>query len=517
VRVFVLGIDGLTFQVLDPLIEKGHLPGFARLKKEGAWGILRSTIPPVTPAAWMSIATGLRPAKHGALDFLDVDWQCNGIRLSPITRRKSGRAIWDILSGYNRRVAVVNVPCTYPPDPVNGIMVSGFSTPSQESSFTHPGEFQQELFSLVPDYQIDIKGVEQYEEYSNDELLSLVHKMTDGRIKFLHLLLEHDDWDFVFFTMVGPDRLQHPLWEELISGKSARLISYYRRLDDVVLQVMDWLGDDSLLLVLSDHGFRGANRLCNINQLLSNHGLTVLKPYVRFRNTVVSLLDRLKLKNLIEPIYLAVVSQQPKKARLASERLLSDSKMWALTYAGSVYASLFFSPSVAVIEQEQILAAIVAELRDIGAVGPEEVFAGGTLNSVLGFMNNSVSNSGGPQAILLARPPWAFQGRPRPEGIAQSIRTGGTHDMEGCLLAWGKGVKAGLFTQLASVYDIAPTILYVFDLPIESDFDGHPLTDLFTFQHQIYIHDKTTGAIWGKAQRSDNVLRKIDKLLEETQ
>ena len=268
-RVFVLGIDGLTYSILDPLIDKGHLPGFRRLKQEGAWGGLRSTIPPVTPAAWMSIATGLKPAQHGALDFLDVDWQGDDARLSPVTRRKSGRAIWEILRDYNRRVAVANVPCTYPPDPVNGIMVSGFSIPSQESSFTHPIEFQRELFSAVPEYQIDITKVDQDQGYSTEDLLSRVNKMTDGRIELLHLILERDDWDFVFFTLVGPDRLQHPCWQELISGNSTPLIDYFRRLDDVLLQVMDWLGDDGLLLVLSDHGFRGTNRLCNINQLLS--------------------------------------------------------------------------------------------------------------------------------------------------------------------------------------------------------------------------------------------------------
>jgi predicted AlkP superfamily phosphohydrolase/phosphomutase len=522
VKVFVLGIDGLTFKILDPLIENEQLPGFRRLMREGAWGILKSTIPPITPAAWMSIATGLKPAKHGVLDFLDVYWQDNHVQLSPVTRRKFAPAIWDILSSYKRRVAVINVPCTYPPDSVNGIMVSGFSTPSQQSSFTHPIGFQQELFRLVPDYQIDITKAEQYADYSNDELPSLVHRMTDGRIKLLHLVLEREEWDFVFFTVVGSDRLQHPLWKELVSPSvSDQLVEYYRRLDGVLLQVMDWLGDDGLLFVLSDHGFRGANRLFNINQLQANLGWTKIKSSIRFRNSLTSYLSKLKLKRAVEALY-STVAPQPQKAQLASDRLLStiavdESKVWALTYAGSVYASLFFSPSVSVTERHKILGTITAELRKTGVVASEDVFADDTLDSVLGLGDESSVDWGGPQAILLARRPWAFQGRPQSSGVVKAIETVGIHDLEGCLMVWGKGVKPAPLVQSASVYDIAPTILYALDLPLESDFDGRPLTSLFTSQHQVLMRDKTTGAIWAEVQRSETVQRKVNRLLKETQ
>lgn len=521
-KVFVFGIDGLTFKILDPLIENGHLPGFRRLMREGAWGVLKSTIPPITPAAWMSIATGLKPAKHGVLDFLDVYWQDNRVQLSPVTRRKFAPAIWDILSSYERRVAVVNVPCTYPPDPVNGIMVSGFSTPSQQSSFTHPVGFQQELLQLVPGYQIDITKAEQYADYNNEELPSLVNRMTDGRIKLLHLVLEREDWDFVFFTMVGSDRLQHSLWNDLVSlSGSDQLIGYYRRLDEVLLQVMDWLDEDGLLFVLSDHGFRGADRLFNINQLQATLGWTKIKSATRFRNSVVSFLSKLKLKRAVEAIYSTLI-HQPQKAQLASDRLLStiaveESKVWALTYAGSVYASLFFSPSVSVTERHKILAAITTELQKAGVVASQEIFAGSTLDSVLGLGEESRVNWGGPQAIVLASPPWAFQGRPRSDGLVKAIEPIGIHDLEGCLLVWGKGVKPAPLAESASVYDIAPTILYTLGLPLESDFDGRPLTSLFAYQHQISMRDKPTGAVWAEVQRSATVERKISRLLEQTQ
>jgi predicted AlkP superfamily phosphohydrolase/phosphomutase len=249
-RVFVLGIDGLTFRVLNPLIENGHLPNFLSLKQDGAWGILRSTVPPITPAAWMSIATGLKPAKHGVLDFLDVEWIENQINLSLVTRRKSGQAIWDILSSYDRQVAVVNVPCTYPPDEVNGVMVSGFSAPGLDSSFTYPRAFRDELLKVIPDYQIDFVRHDQSETFTEEELLRLVQNMTDRRVELLDLIMRREAWDFIFFTFVGPDRLQHELLDQIIEGKSPELIDYYRRLDSILGRVMNWIGDDGVLLIV---------------------------------------------------------------------------------------------------------------------------------------------------------------------------------------------------------------------------------------------------------------------------
>src|SRR5579885_3471529 len=123
-RVLLFGIDGLAFRVLDPMIERGLLPNFARLRDEGTWGILRSTTPPMTPPAWMSIATGLLPAGHGVYDFWGYEQKKEGDSLYEgsdksdainrvatakgeqekgerptayvMTHRKGGKAVWNI-------------------------------------------------------------------------------------------------------------------------------------------------------------------------------------------------------------------------------------------------------------------------------------------------------------------------------------------------------------------------------------------------------------------------------------
>src|SRR5438874_8661328 len=159
-RTVLFGVDGLSFRVLRPLMQRGELPNFQKLRDAGCEAILESKFPPLTPAAWTSISTGMKPAVHGVYDFWEYDEQQEPgtLRQAHIqTHRKGRKAIWNILSEYGKRVLVMNVPVTYPPEAVNGIMISGYMTPSSETDFTYPTAFKRELYRVVPDYQIDLE------------------------------------------------------------------------------------------------------------------------------------------------------------------------------------------------------------------------------------------------------------------------------------------------------------------------------------------------------------------------
>ena len=107
-RVFLFGVDGLTFRILCPLIERGLLPNFQKLQELGVQGILRSTVPPLTPPAWMSIATGMSPAQHGIYDFWRYDYTNQRSQMHIVTRRFGGKAIWNLLSEWGKAVVVAN-------------------------------------------------------------------------------------------------------------------------------------------------------------------------------------------------------------------------------------------------------------------------------------------------------------------------------------------------------------------------------------------------------------------------
>ena len=205
-RVFLFGVDGLTFRILHPMMERGLLPNFQKLCNGGVEGILKSTIPPLTPPAWMSISTGLSPAKHGVYDFWQYEQTEHGPRAQVMTHRKGGKAIWNVLSESGKRVVVANIPMTYPAEPVNGIMLSGYMTPDMKAGVTFPAAFKEELFRAVPDYQIDLNPAIDREQ--SGAMLIETLKMTRTRIAMLRLLLEQA-WDFFFIVFTGADRLQH--------------------------------------------------------------------------------------------------------------------------------------------------------------------------------------------------------------------------------------------------------------------------------------------------------------------
>src|SRR5260370_12362785 len=267
-RTVIFGVDGLTFRILRPLIERGDLPNFARLQREGVTSDFISTTCPLTPPAWMSIVTGLRPAKHGVFDFWEFDTALSKPTARSITRRKGGKAIWNILSEYGKLVVVLNIPFTYPPEAVNGIMVSGVMTPDASSSYTFPLSFKEELYKVVPDYRIDLS----HDHMSTKVLYDQVMHMTEKRIQLQEHLLSEHEWDFAFLCYVGPDRIQHRLWDTIMT-LSHDATRYYRLLDDALGHVLGHLTPEDMLFVVSDHGFVGASRRFYINEYLYRQNL----------------------------------------------------------------------------------------------------------------------------------------------------------------------------------------------------------------------------------------------------
>src|SRR5579875_79066 len=267
-RTVIFGVDGLSFRILRPLIERGNLPNFARLQREGVEAELLSTVPPMTPPAWMSLVTGLKPAKHGVFDFWEFDVTSPTLQSRPVTHRKGGKAIWNILSEYGKRVIVLNVPITYPPEPVNGVMVSGLMTPGASLPFTYPHGFKDELYKIVPAYRIDLSLEKTSPGYFTDAVLD----MTEKRIRLQEHLLSEYEWDFAFLSYVGPDRLQHRIWDtiEMLDHDST---AYFRLLDDALGRVLNRLTSQDVLFLASDHGFVGARKWFYINELLCREHL----------------------------------------------------------------------------------------------------------------------------------------------------------------------------------------------------------------------------------------------------
>jgi predicted AlkP superfamily phosphohydrolase/phosphomutase len=127
-RLLVIGIDGASWDYIDPLIAAGELPNLARLRREGASARLRSVPCHFTPPAWTTMFTGMLPPRTGVYSFGSWDPETRTFR-TVSARDVAVPALWDVASAAGLRVASVGVPVTYPARAIHGVQVGGLDTP----------------------------------------------------------------------------------------------------------------------------------------------------------------------------------------------------------------------------------------------------------------------------------------------------------------------------------------------------------------------------------------------------
>lgn len=283
-RVFLLGLDGATFTLLRPWAEEGRLPTIARLMAEGAHGPLISTVPPVTPVAWTSMVTGVYPGKHGIFGFVKSrpgSYECDVVT----SRDRRRPAIWNLLDRAGLRSIVVDVPFTYPPEPINGVMVAGMGTPDVASEFVHPRLLRDTILKEFGPYPLDIS-------YRGDipALLDDAHRLTEHRLALIRFLMREFDWHFSMLALTATDRLQHVLWacvdprhSRYTAEESRRhrpaILGYYKKLDEMIAELLNTgLSRDAVFLIASDHGFGPMERRqkLSLHRWLQQEGLLVL-------------------------------------------------------------------------------------------------------------------------------------------------------------------------------------------------------------------------------------------------
>lgn len=522
-RTIIFGVDGLTFRVLHPLIERGDLPNFQRLKQEGCEVVLESKYPPLTSPAWISLSTGLKPAHHGVYDFWEYEEQQEGgtARKARVqTRRKAGKAVWNILSEYGKQVLVINVPMTYPPEAVNGIMISGYMTPSSDVDFTYPTSFKEELYRAVPDYQIDLElhGI-WGKPRASELLIDATLRMTERRINLMMHLLKEKPWDFCYVAFVGPDRLQHSLWKE-ISALETRATEYFRLLDHSLGLILEQLGSDDCLFIVSDHGFQGATTTFAINEYLHSKKLLSLNSSDQ-RNRASRYAD---LKHILKQMGLISVARKAKntlkgygvlKPHFTNfyQPMLTDID-WERTIAyvpsasgyGGGYVNIFFKDDF----PAESLTELAEDLkRQVDPKSGKPLVNTAYTNEVFGIGPYAPRE---PHLLVLPSEGITFRmdlGNKRFWDDTKKIA--GTHQKDGVLYAYGSGIKRGFKAPDAEIYDLVPTVLHSMGLPLPYAFDGRVLNELFVEGKQV---EQIPGAVDKDATKGGLTRHKLNKLLE---
>jgi len=546
-KVLFIGLDGATFDVLDPLIAKGLMPRLQKFTSEGVRGLLETTIPPITPTAWVSWMTGKNPGKHGVFEFLLRRKGTGALPDTPVnSRSRDGLPFWDLLGQMGKQAIVTNVPCTYPPAMVNGVMISDFLTPRGRRDFAFPESLIEEVEGRFGPYELYITEV--YSPGNVDKILDQLFTELEYKTKVNLYLMEQYGWDVFATHYWSTDRFQHELWHLLDESHTLfdnrehqanikRINEYWRTVDSTLGQLFDAAPDDSTVYIGSDHGFGPIEKFLCFNVWLINEGLLVLKKdaMTLFKRAVFrmgltpDLAYRSAMKLGFAHLRLSVgVTNRSKLMKFANMMMLSlEDVDWSRTVAfskgnyGQIFLNLRGRDQHGIVEPgaeyEKIMNQVIEKLRGLTdpdtrkpLIGPiwrrEDLYSGPHIEESpdIQFLPADMTNK-----------PLGTLDLTSNKFITPVYGNSGDHRMHGVMLGRGPEIRRGAQIDGARIIDYAPTILHSFGVEIPADMDGRVLEEIFTAEYLSSNPVRISESAAGDYESSDKSPVMTDEESEE--
>jgi predicted AlkP superfamily phosphohydrolase/phosphomutase len=512
-KVLVIGLDGATPELVDRWVAENKLPFLKQMMQKGVYGKLKSTYPPISPAAWTTFATGYNPGKHGTYDFRDYDPRRYSCFADTIVDSNAfaGKAVWDLIGAAGQKVGVITVPVTYPAWKVNGFMVSGYPTPDAAKSFAYPAEVGERIPPLTEDSTF-------FKSASHSEVLKELVRITHLRTDVSIAELQKDEYGFFIMVIGATDRAHHDWWKFIDPEHPAYnpqeaaiygdyILEVYKAADACLGKFLEAVDDETTVIVMSDHGGM-AHPKYNLNFNYWLRTLNLLTPSVKasksqsgvkgaFKNFYRSKIRRLPY---LEKLYRSLPQGLKKFAtNLDSQTMMNlDAIDWRRTRA---YRFPMYPPVEGIMinvagrqpegcvqpgeEYEALRTRILEELRSLRepttgepivleAYRREELYHGERLETA-------------PDIIVVTQD--CYKGGIGIDKLISEVplevisKLSGVHRMDGIILAQGPHIRRDARVEGANIIDVAPTILYALGMPIPSDMDGKPLTNLFEDAH----------------------------------
>jgi predicted AlkP superfamily phosphohydrolase/phosphomutase len=455
-KVMIIGLDcAEPSLVLERW--RDDLPTVAGLMERGAYGRLTSVIPPITVPAWSCMMASRTPGDLGVYGFRNrADHSYDGLFIANGNAIREPR-LWDLVTRAGKPSIVLGVPGTYPPRPLNGVMVSCFLTPSVESQYTYPQMLRREVERVVGEYVFDCKN---FRTEDKDDLLRQIYTMTDRRFALAEHLLDTKPWALFALVEMGTDRIYHGLWKHtdpehprFVQDSPYRdaIRDYHRHVDTLMGTLLARADDETAVLVVSDHGAKRMDGGIRVNEWLRREGLLV---------------------TLREPE--------------GAERLADVGVDWSRTVAwgdGGYYARVFLNVRgrepegiVDPADYERVRDDVAARLEAIPdadgnpiptrAHRPEQVYSevNGVAPDLIVLFGDllwrSVGTIGGDEGVH------TFENDTGPDDA--------NHAQEGLFVLAAPGVRPGPFTG-AHLLDVAPTLLELLGIPTPPSMRGRSL------------------------------------------
>ncbi len=521
-KVLVIGLDGATFDLIKPWAAEGALPTLGRLMRDGAYGALHTTLPPMTAPAWTSFATGVNPGKHGLYDWSARE--AGSYRFAPVTALDAtAPTLYAMLSQAGRRVCTLNVPMTYPPTPVNGVMVSGLPAPSTQARISYPPDLFAEMVQAAGDYILYPDPGQAYSAAGVDAFLQRLYRCTELRASAFDTLRAREAWDFAMVVFNGTDTICHALWKYMdrdhplyeprhAARYGSAIRDYYQYIDQHLARLVETMDENTTLFIMSDHGSGPFHKFIHVNNWLIEEGLMHLRsgPGSRLKQGLFRMgVTPMNTYNTLMKFGLGALKREVVRGqgqRLLKTLFLSFEDVdWGRTAAyslgnvGQIYVNLkgreplgCVQPGAAYEQVRERLIARLWELRDPNS-GEQVVEAVYRREEV--YRGEQVQYA--PDILFIPRRMEYFGFGEYEFGshrVIEAMQRGisGTHRMHGMALAYGPAVRPGVVVENAEIVDLAPTILHVMGVPIPASMDGRVLSEILADDFQpAQVHAQT--------------------------
>lgn len=281
-RLVIIGLDCAEPSLVFDRF-RANLPNLSRLIAGGSFGKLESCIPAITVPAWSCMTSGRDPGELGIYGFRNRRDRNYGTMAIADGRAVSYPRLWEILGENGWKVAAISVPGTYPPQIVNGVLVSCFLTPNTDAQFTHPPGLGTQLAAWLNPYRFDVPN---FRSDDKGRILKDIYHLCNQTFTLALHLLEERKPDLLMLVEMGVDRLHHAFWKHMDSRHPLHvsnspyadaICDYYCHVDRCIGKLLDRCEEDTAVLVVSDHGAQPLMGGLALNEWLIREGYLTLK------------------------------------------------------------------------------------------------------------------------------------------------------------------------------------------------------------------------------------------------
>ncbi len=479
----LIGLDGATFTILDPLMQEGVMPHLASMLASGVRAELRSTPNPLTPPAWIALMTGRNPGTHGVFDFIWSEERASEVYFTLYNFRDiQCETIWSMVSRQQGRVGTLNFPMMSPPPEVNGYVIPGLVSWKHLRRNIFPREVFDELKGLPGfsaremawDFDMEkeaARGVPE-EEYEN-WITFHIRRERQWFAAVRHLMRTRPA-DLTAILFDGPDKMLHMGWRfldpDLVPSdpspweqKIRQLLhDYFRELDTFLAEIRELAGPEARLFMASDHGFGPTREVLRINTWLAEQGL------LRWRDMEdMAEGDRERYRRLIDRhfvlldwrhtrAYASTTTSNGIHIRVARNE--GDGGVPAADYA--TFRQELADRLLGITDEagQPVISRVLTR---------EEAFPG-------------PNNRRAPDLTIVTRDHGFLSIVNREPVLYRRPQVEGTHYPMGVFMAAGPGIAGGVTLPAMDLVDIAPALLHSLGLPVPSDLEGRVVDGLFT-------------------------------------